>query len=65
MGLSEEAVERMLNRVKQTCATLNLEICGETISPIKGKKSSKKGVGNSEYLMLLKTPPEVPLEYTS
>ena len=31
MGLSEEAVERMLNRVKQTCATLNLEICGETI----------------------------------
>ena len=54
-GLSREAVERVLQRVKKTCASLNLELCGETISPIKGKKSSRKGVGNSEYLLLLKT----------
>ena len=55
-GLSEEAVERTLERVKEMCATLHLEIIGETISPIKGKKSSKKGSGNSEYLLLLKVP---------
>ena len=54
-GLSREAVERVLQRVKKTCASLNLELGGETISPIKGKKSSRKGVGNSEYLLLLKT----------
>lgn len=53
-GLSEEAVERTLERVKEMCDTLHLEIIGETMSPIRGKKSSKKGIGNSEYLLLLK-----------
>jgi 23S rRNA (cytidine1920-2'-O)/16S rRNA (cytidine1409-2'-O)-methyltransferase len=53
-GLTEEAAERILQRVKQTCASLHLEIIGETLSPIKGKKSSKKGVGNREYLLLLR-----------
>lgn len=55
-GLSEKAIQRTLERVKETCKSLKLEICGETISPIKGKKSSRKGEGNSEYLLLLKTP---------
>ena len=56
-GLSRESAQRVLQRVRETCASLNLELCGEIISPIKGKKSSRKGVGNSEYLLLLKTPP--------
>jgi 23S rRNA (cytidine1920-2'-O)/16S rRNA (cytidine1409-2'-O)-methyltransferase len=64
-GLSVDAVSRVISRVKLLCQDLSLEILGETLSPIRGKKSSQKGVGNSEYLMLLKTPPEVPLEYTS
>lgn len=55
-GLSQEAVERVLCKVKETCESLGLALLGETISPIKGKKSSRKGVGNSEYLLLLKTP---------
>ena len=55
-GLSQEAIQQTLDRVKETCSSLNLEICGETISPLKGKKSSRKGEGNSEYLLLLKTP---------
>jgi 23S rRNA (cytidine1920-2'-O)/16S rRNA (cytidine1409-2'-O)-methyltransferase len=54
-GLSEEAISRVISRVKLLCHDLSLEIIGETLSPIKGKKSSKKGTGNSEYLMLLKT----------
>lgn len=54
-GLSQEAVERVLCKVKETCESLGLALLGETISPIKGKKSSRKGVGNSEYLLLLKT----------
>ena len=53
-GLSEQAILRVLNRVKETCSSLGLELIDETISPIKGKKSSKKGAGNSEYLLLLK-----------
>lgn len=53
-GLSEEAIGQVIERVKQLCDSLQLEIIGETISPIKGKKSSKKGDGNQEYLMLLK-----------
>ena len=62
-GLSEKAIQRtLLQRVKETCKSLNLEICGETISPIKGKKSSRKGDGNSEYLLLLKTPLTGPSE---
>ena len=60
-GLSDEAVERILESSQRDVRlALNLEICGETISPIKGKKSSRKGAGNSEYLLLLKAPPEVP-----
>jgi 23S rRNA (cytidine1920-2'-O)/16S rRNA (cytidine1409-2'-O)-methyltransferase len=55
-GLTEEAVKRMIQRVKETCDSLGIEILGETISPIKGKKSSRKGVGNSEYLLHLKAP---------
>lgn len=55
-GLSEEAVQLVLERVKEVCALLDVEIIGETTSPIKGKKSSKKGSGNSEYLLLLKVP---------
>ena len=55
-GLSEEAIERTLQRVKESCTSLDVEILGETISPIKGKKSSRKGIGNTEYLLLLKAP---------
>jgi 23S rRNA (cytidine1920-2'-O)/16S rRNA (cytidine1409-2'-O)-methyltransferase len=54
-GLSEEAVSRVIARTKTLCQELSLELLGETISPIRGKKSSKKGSGNSEYLMLFKT----------
>jgi 23S rRNA (cytidine1920-2'-O)/16S rRNA (cytidine1409-2'-O)-methyltransferase len=54
-GLSECAIERVLARTRLLCEELQLEILHETMSPIKGKKSSKKGVGNSEYLFLLKT----------
>ncbi len=53
-GLSEQAAEQILNRVKELCVSFELDIVGETISPIKGKKSSKKGAGNREYLLLLK-----------
>lgn len=52
-GLSDSAVERVLNRVRETCRSLSLEIICETESPIKGKKSSRKGSGNIEHLMLL------------
>ncbi len=52
-GLSEASVERVLNRVRETCRSLSLEILSETISPVKGKKSSRKGSGNVEHLMLL------------
>ena len=54
MGLSEDAIERVLSRVRTTCKELSLKIIGETLSPIRGKKSSKKGSGNREHLMLLK-----------
>ena len=52
-GLSETSVDRVLNRVRETCRSLSLEILSETISPVKGKKSSRKGSGNIEHLMLL------------
>ena len=45
-GLSQEAVERVIENVKLLCSSLSLEIIGETISPIRGKKSSRKGSGN-------------------
>jgi 23S rRNA (cytidine1920-2'-O)/16S rRNA (cytidine1409-2'-O)-methyltransferase len=54
-GLSEEAISCVISRVKNQCQDLSLEILCETVSPIRGKKSSKKGSGNSEYLLLLKT----------
>ena len=53
-GLSLDAIERVMERVRSTCLDLGLEILGETTSPIKGKKSSKKGSGNSEILLLLR-----------
>jgi 23S rRNA (cytidine1920-2'-O)/16S rRNA (cytidine1409-2'-O)-methyltransferase len=56
-GLSDDAVSRVIARTKTLCEALSLELLGETLSPIRGKKSSKKGSGNSEYLMLLKTAP--------
>ncbi|MBT4530708.1 MAG: TlyA family rRNA (cytidine-2'-O)-methyltransferase [Phycisphaerae bacterium] len=56
-GLSDDAVSRVITRIKTLCQELSLEILGETMSPIRGKKSSKKGGGNCEYLMLLKTQP--------
>ena len=54
-GLSDDAVSRVIARTKVLCEDLSLELLGETLSPIRGKKSSKKGGGNSEYLMLFKT----------
>ena len=53
-GLSVEAIESVMERTRITCNELGLEILGETTSPIKGKKSSKKGSGNSEILLLLR-----------
>ncbi|MCH2146880.1 MAG: hypothetical protein MK073_03585 [Phycisphaerales bacterium] len=53
-GLSDDAIEHVMERVRSTCLELGLEILGETTSPIKGKKSSKKGGGNSEILLLLR-----------
>ena len=52
-GLSESSVDRVLNRVRETCRSLSLEILSETVSPVKGKKSSRKGGGNIEHFMLL------------
>ena len=52
-GLSETSIDRVLNRVRETCRSLSLEILSETVSPVKGKKSSRKGSGNVEHLMLL------------
>ena len=43
-----------MQRVREKCEVLGLTILGETESPIRGKKSSKKGSGNKEFLMLLK-----------
>ena len=53
-GLSLNAIELVMERVRSTCLDLGLEILGETTSPIKGKKSSKKGSGNSEILLFLR-----------
>jgi 23S rRNA (cytidine1920-2'-O)/16S rRNA (cytidine1409-2'-O)-methyltransferase len=52
-GLSETSVHVVLNRVRETCRSLSLEILNETVSPVKGKKSSRKGSGNTEHVMLL------------
>ena len=54
-GLSVDAIEGVMQQVRKNCLALNLEILGETLSPIKGKKSSKKGSGNTEILLLLRT----------
>jgi 23S rRNA (cytidine1920-2'-O)/16S rRNA (cytidine1409-2'-O)-methyltransferase len=53
-GLSDEIVQRVLSRVRQEIDAMEFTIMAETCSPIRGKKSSKKGSGNAEYLMLLK-----------
>ena len=53
-GLSEQAIYKTMQRVREKCEALGLTILGETESPIRGKKSSKKGSGNKEFLMLLK-----------
>lgn len=53
-GLSEQAIHKTMQRVREKCEVLGLTILGETESPIRGKKSSKKGSGNKEFLMLLK-----------
>ena len=55
MGIAPIPDPRVITRIKTLCQELSLEILGETVSPIRGKKSSKKGGGNCEYLMLLKT----------
>ncbi|MEE2912905.1 MAG: SAM-dependent methyltransferase [Planctomycetota bacterium] len=52
-GLSDKSVERVLDRVRETCKSLSLNIIDETVSPVKGKKSSRKGTGNPEHLLLL------------
>jgi 23S rRNA (cytidine1920-2'-O)/16S rRNA (cytidine1409-2'-O)-methyltransferase len=52
-GLSEEIIDRVLHRIRSEIAALGLDIIAETRSPIRGKKSSKKGSGNSEFLLLL------------
>ncbi|MBC8203449.1 MAG: TlyA family rRNA (cytidine-2'-O)-methyltransferase [Planctomycetes bacterium] len=53
-GLSEEMVERVLKRVRAEIESMGLCVIAETKSPIRGKKSSKKGSGNAEHLMLLR-----------
>jgi 23S rRNA (cytidine1920-2'-O)/16S rRNA (cytidine1409-2'-O)-methyltransferase len=53
-GLSKEAVSCVISRIKLHCQENSLDILSETLSPLRGKKSSKKGSGNSEYFMLLK-----------
>lgn len=53
-GLTEDAVSRVITRTKTMCQEISLELLGETKSPIRGKKSSKKGSGNCEYLLLFK-----------
>jgi 23S rRNA (cytidine1920-2'-O)/16S rRNA (cytidine1409-2'-O)-methyltransferase len=52
-GLSQEMVERILSRVRAEIEAMELCVIAETKSPIRGKKSSKKGRGNTEHLMLL------------
>ena len=42
-GLSEEAVEDVMCNVRELSDSLSLERIDETISPIRGKKSSRKG----------------------
>ena len=53
-GLSDEMVQRVLRRVRSEIEAMGLRVIAETISPIRGKKSSKKGSGNAEHLMLLR-----------
>ena len=52
-GLSEEMVEQVLSRVRAEIDAMGLCVVTEIKSPIRGKKSSKKGSGNAEHLMLL------------
>jgi predicted rRNA methylase YqxC with S4 and FtsJ domains len=53
-GLSDEMVQLVLRRVRSEIEAMGLCVIAETISPIRGKKSSKKGSGNAEHLMLLR-----------
>ena len=53
-GLSDEMVELVLCRVRSEIEAMGICVVAETISPIRGKKSSKKGSGNTEHLMLLR-----------
>jgi 23S rRNA (cytidine1920-2'-O)/16S rRNA (cytidine1409-2'-O)-methyltransferase len=53
-GLSDEMVQHVLRRVRSEIEAMGLRIIAETMSPIRGKKSSKKGSGNAEHLMLLR-----------
>lgn len=53
-GLSEETTRVVLQRVRDEFGASELSVIAEIQSPIRGKKSSKKGVGNAEYLFLLK-----------
>lgn len=53
-GLSDEIVQHVLRRVRSEIEAMGLSVIAETISPIRGKKSSKKGSGNAEHLMLLR-----------
>ena len=53
-GLSDEIVQHVLRRVRSEIEAMGLCVIAETISPIRGKKSSKKGSGNAEHLMLLR-----------
>jgi predicted rRNA methylase YqxC with S4 and FtsJ domains len=52
-GLSDEMVERVLARVRNEIEAIGLCVIAETKSPIRGKKSSKKGSGNAEHILLL------------
>lgn len=53
-GLSDEIVQRVLDRVRCEITRLGLHVVAETVSPIRGKKSSKRGCGNEEHLMLIR-----------
>ena len=52
-GLSDDIVQRVLERVRCEITSMGLHVVAETVSPIRGKKSSKRGCGNEEHLMLI------------
>ena len=41
-GLSPDAIKRVITRVKTMCQEMSLDILGETLSPIRGKKIEQK-----------------------